>query len=150
MLSTLEDGKVVKGLAGIPLEGPVLLVGNHMLGALDLIPLIAQFFIERNILVRGIGHPMNFVNKDSILRERGTPSPLDLLIPEPAAFDANRITGSIPVSGPILYKVLSSKSHVLLYPGGFREAMHRKVRFHVIIAKWRNQHDLWKGLTKAL
>ncbi|GFY87136.1 transferase [Actinidia rufa] len=31
MLSTLKNGKIVKGLAGIPSKGPVLFVGYHML-----------------------------------------------------------------------------------------------------------------------
>jgi len=59
MLSTLEDGRVVKGLAGIPSEGPVLFVGYHMLLALDIIPLLCRFFYERNIL-RAMAHPFFF------------------------------------------------------------------------------------------
>ena len=35
LFSTMEDGSMVRGLAGIPDEGPVLLVGNHMLVGLD-------------------------------------------------------------------------------------------------------------------
>ncbi|KAK3026747.1 hypothetical protein RJ639_042200 [Escallonia herrerae] len=56
MLSTLGNGKIVRGFAGIPSKGPVLFVGYHMLLGLELGPL----------------------------------------------------------------------SHVLLYPGGVREALHRK------------------------
>ncbi|KHM99237.1 Acyltransferase-like protein, chloroplastic [Glycine soja] len=63
MLSTLEDGTIVKGLAGIPSEGPVLFVG---------------------------------------------------------------VMGAAPVAPTNLFKLFSSKSHVLLYPGGMREALHRK------------------------
>ncbi|KAK9272198.1 hypothetical protein L1049_002569 [Liquidambar formosana] len=37
--------------------------------------------------------------------------------------------GAVPVSGTNFYKLLSLKSHVLLYPGGVREASHRKVFF---------------------
>ncbi|GKV40669.1 hypothetical protein SLEP1_g48278 [Rubroshorea leprosula] len=40
-LSTTEDGKVVKGLAGIPSDGPVLYVGYHMLMGLEVIPLVS-------------------------------------------------------------------------------------------------------------
>ncbi|XP_021297860.1 acyltransferase-like protein At3g26840, chloroplastic isoform X2 [Herrania umbratica] len=114
MLSTLEDGKVVRGLAGIPSEGPVLYVGYHMLLGFELAPMVIQFLMERNILVRGIAHPMMFFR----LREGNM---LDL-----AAFDTFRLMGAVPVSGPNFYKLLSSKSHVLLYPGGMREALHRK------------------------
>ncbi|KAL6136034.1 hypothetical protein ACLB2K_061336 [Fragaria x ananassa] len=60
MLSTLADGKIVRGFAGIPTEGPVLLMG------------------------------------------------------------------AVPVSGRNFFKLLSTKSHALLYPGGVREALHRK------------------------
>jgi hypothetical protein len=35
--------------------------------------------------------------------------------------------GAVPVSGSNFYKLMSSKAHALLYPGGMREAYHRKV-----------------------
>ncbi|GKV40646.1 hypothetical protein SLEP1_g48257 [Rubroshorea leprosula] len=114
MFSTLEDGKVVRGLAGMPSEGPVLLVGYHMLLGSELYPLISQILIERNILVRGLAHPFAFTRlKDGML-------------PEVSTFDSYRIMGAVPVSGPNFYKLLSAKSHILLYPGGMREALHRK------------------------
>ncbi|XP_057437570.1 phytyl ester synthase 2, chloroplastic-like isoform X2 [Lotus japonicus] len=114
MLSTLEDGTVVKGLAGIPSEGPVLLVGYHMLLGLELVPLVSRIFTETNILVRGIAHPMMFER-----RKNGR-------LPDPSSFDSFRIMGAVPVAGTNLFKLLSSKSHVLLFPGGMREALHRK------------------------
>ncbi|GKV51660.1 hypothetical protein SLEP1_g58293 [Rubroshorea leprosula] len=60
MLSTTKDGKVVKGLAGVPLEGTVLYVGYHMLLGLEVIPLVSEFLTQRNILLRGIAHPLLF------------------------------------------------------------------------------------------
>ncbi|KAK4774739.1 hypothetical protein SAY86_009674 [Trapa natans] len=117
MLSTLESGKIVRGLAGIPSDGPVLLVGYHMLLGLELSPLVAQFFIERNIHLRGIAHPMMFAKHD----ERSTTSSLG-----PSFYDVYRIMGAVPVSGANFFKLFSRKSHVLLYPGGMREALHRK------------------------
>ncbi|KAI4375223.1 hypothetical protein MLD38_013119 [Melastoma candidum] len=113
-VSTLEDGTIVKGLAGIPSEGPVLLVGYHMLMGWDTYPLVARFVHERKIVVRGIAHPMLFLKK----KDGGY---LD-----ESSFDNLRLMGAVPVSGPNLYKLLSSKSHILLYPGGMREALHRK------------------------
>jgi hypothetical protein len=53
MLSTLEDGKIVKGLAGIPSEGPVLLVGYHMLLGLELAPLVTKIFWKEISLCGG-------------------------------------------------------------------------------------------------
>lgn len=114
MLSTLESGKVVRGLAGIPSEGPVLLVGYHMMLGFELVPLVSQFWIERNILVRGIAHPMMFTKLK------------DGLLPELSSYDTYRKMGAVPVSASNFYKLFSSKSHVLLYPGGMREALHRK------------------------
>ncbi|KAK8473245.1 hypothetical protein PHAVU_001G087800 [Phaseolus vulgaris] len=114
MLSTLEDGTVVKGLAGIPSEGPVLFVGDHMLLGLDSVPLLCRFFSERNILVRAMAHPLFFMRS-----KKGK-------LPDISYFDSLRIMGAVPVGPTNLFKLLSSKSHVLLYPGGVREAFHRK------------------------
>ncbi|RDX75884.1 Acyltransferase-like protein, chloroplastic, partial [Mucuna pruriens] len=114
MLSTLEDGTIVKGLAGIPSEGPVLFVGYHMLLGLEKIPLVSRIFLERNILVRGIAHPMMFMRSKN---EK---------MPDISSYDKFRIMGAVPVAPTNLFKLFSSKSHVLLYPGGMREALHRK------------------------
>ncbi|KAI3417954.1 uncharacterized protein J3R85_014089 [Psidium guajava] len=114
MLSTLEDGRIVRGLDGIPTEGPVLYVGYHMLLGLELVPMVVRFLNEKNVLLRGIAHPMLFekYRKGQTL--------------EPEFYDTFRMMGAVPVSGINLFKLLSSKSHVLLYPGGMREALHRK------------------------
>lgn len=118
MLSTMEDGKIVRGLAGIPDEGPTLLVGYHMLMGVELVPLVEEFLRERKILVRGIAHPTLF----SQLTENQTN--------EVSFLDLLRLYGASPVSASNFFKLLSTKSHVLLYPGGAREALHRKVCFH--------------------
>ncbi|XP_041004198.1 acyltransferase-like protein At3g26840, chloroplastic isoform X2 [Juglans microcarpa x Juglans regia] len=127
MLSTLEDGKIVRGLAGIPSAGPVLLVGYHMLLGLELVPLITNIYRERNILVRGIAHPMTFMKN-----KKGK-------LPDLSLYDTFRIMGAVPVSGTNFYKLLSSKSHVLLYPGGMREALHRKGEEYKLI--WPEQSE---------
>ncbi|XP_073131343.1 phytyl ester synthase 2, chloroplastic-like [Henckelia pumila] len=114
MLSTLESGKIVRNLSGIPSEGPVLFVGYHMMLGLELIPLVSRIWMERNILLRGIAHPLMFTK----FKEGN--------LPDISAFDTFRVMGAVPVSAPNFYKLFSSKSHVLLYPGGMREALHRK------------------------
>ncbi|KAJ4823187.1 hypothetical protein Tsubulata_015133 [Turnera subulata] len=114
MLSTLEHGKVVKGLAGIPSEGPVLFVGYHMFLGLELYSLVIKMLKERNILLRGMAHPLMFERLK------------DGLLPPVPYFDTIRTMGSVPVSGTNFFKLLKSKAHVLLYPGGLREACHRK------------------------
>ncbi|KAF2550162.1 hypothetical protein F2Q68_00033908 [Brassica cretica] len=112
-LSTLEDGKIVGGLEGIPSEGPVLFVGYHMLLGLELIPMVTQFLKERNIHLRGLAHPMLFLDGQDVFVD-------------PQIFDKFKLIGGVPISKFSIYNLLRSKSHVLLYPGGIREAFHKK------------------------
>ncbi|CAO2831273.1 unnamed protein product [Amaranthus hypochondriacus] len=113
MLSTLENGQIVRGLAGIPMDGPVVFVGYHMLLGLEIYPLVINFWSERKILMRGLAHPMLFAKLQD--------DDLDM-----SMFDSYRIMGAVPVTASNFYKLLASGSHVLLYPGGMREALHRK------------------------
>ncbi|KVI08492.1 Diacylglycerol acyltransferase [Cynara cardunculus var. scolymus] len=114
MLSTLEDGRIVRGLSGVPDDGPVLLVGYHMLLGLELASLIIEFVREKNVVVRGIAHPELFTEN----------SKSDL--PEFSNLDLMKVYGALPVTPTNLFKLFSSKSFGLLYPGGAREALHRK------------------------
>ncbi|XP_076922202.1 phytyl ester synthase 1, chloroplastic-like [Bidens hawaiensis] len=121
MFSTLEDGKIVRGLAGVPDEGPVLLVGYHMLLGLELAPLILEFLREKNVVVRGIAHPALFTmnsNNGTINSNSG--------LQEFSYFDIMKVFGALPVTPSNFFKLFSSKSFALLYPGGAREALHRK------------------------
>ncbi|XP_010502630.1 PREDICTED: acyltransferase-like protein At3g26840, chloroplastic [Camelina sativa] len=113
MLSTLEDGTLVRSLEGLPSEGPVLYVGYHMLLGFDLSPMVNQIMKERNIHLRGLAHPMFFKN------------PQDSLV-DMKMFDKYKMMGGVPVSNFSIYKLLRENAHVLLYPGGVREALHRK------------------------
>ncbi|KAI3669233.1 hypothetical protein L6452_40460 [Arctium lappa] len=115
MLSTLEDGKIVRSLSGIPSQGPILFVGCHNMLGFEVDPMIRRFILERNIIIRGVAHPMLFKK----LREGK--------MPDLATYDVTRVLGAVPVSASNLYKLFSMKYHVLLYPGGVREALHRKV-----------------------
>ncbi|KAK6152769.1 hypothetical protein DH2020_012408 [Rehmannia glutinosa] len=84
MLSTMDDGKIVRGLTGIPSEGPVLLVGNHMMLALESILLLPRFLIDQDILVRVTAHPLFFQRlKDGML-------------PDLSLFDIVRVLGGLP------------------------------------------------------
>ncbi|AED94643.1 Esterase/lipase/thioesterase family protein [Arabidopsis thaliana] len=113
-LSTLDNGTVVRSLAGIPSEGPVLYVGNHMLLGTELRPAAIHFLKEKNILLRGLAHPVMFAKK------------YGSKLPDMHMFDSVRMIGAVPVSNINFYKLLRSKAHVVLYPGGVREALHRK------------------------
>ncbi|CAH8266851.1 unnamed protein product [Arabidopsis lyrata] len=113
MLSTLEDDTVVRSLEGLPSEGPVLYVGYHMILGFELASMVTQLMKERNIHLRGLAHPMIFKNlQDSLVDTK--------------MFDKYKIMGGVPVSQFNIYKLLREKAHVLLYPGGVREALHRK------------------------
>ncbi|KAF5453906.1 hypothetical protein F2P56_023618 [Juglans regia] len=127
MFSTLEDGKIVKGLAGVPSDGPVLLVGYHMLMGLELSPLVERFLIEKNIMVRGLAHPNLFARK------------FESSSPEFSFNDWIKVFGGLPVTASNLFKLLSTKSHVLLYPGGAREALHYKGEEYKLF--WPNQPE---------
>ncbi|XP_038890110.1 acyltransferase-like protein At1g54570, chloroplastic isoform X2 [Benincasa hispida] len=127
MFSTLGDGTIVKGLSGVPNEGPVLLVGYHNLLGLELTPLVEGFLREKSIVVRGIAHPELFLGK------------LESESPEFSMIDWVKVFGAVPVTANNLYKLLSEKAHVLLYPGGAREALHYKGEEYKLF--WPNQQE---------
>ncbi|KAL6200381.1 hypothetical protein ACLB2K_030163 [Fragaria x ananassa] len=114
ILSTLADGKIVRGFDGIPSEGPVVYAGYHMLLGFDTVPLVAQFWDQKGIHLRGIAHPMIFLKlKQGVLANFPFSNEI-------------RLMGAVPVSGKNFFRLLATKSHILLYPGGVREALHRK------------------------
>ncbi|CAK7340886.1 unnamed protein product [Dovyalis caffra] len=127
MFSTLKDGKIVRGLAGVPNEGPVLLVGYHMLMAFDIYPLAEGFLREKNIMLRGIGHPDLYTGK------------LESLSNEFAYADWIRVLGTVAGTASNFFKLLSTKSHVLLYPGGARESLHNKGEEYKLF--WPDQQE---------
>ncbi|KAK1387049.1 hypothetical protein POM88_015227 [Heracleum sosnowskyi] len=105
ILSPLENGKTVRGLAGIPYKGPVILVGYHMIVGLELFPLLSRFWINGDIHLRAISHPF---------------------MPDISTLDIVRVMGVVPVSPTNFYRLLYLNSHLLLYLGGIHEAFHRK------------------------
>lgn len=112
--STLADGKIVRGLEGVPEQGPVVLVGHHMLFGLEIGSLIEEFLRQRKTVVHGMSHPAIF--------SKTIESPSN----EFSIFDLFKVFGSMRASGANFYKLLLNKSYVLLYPGGVREALHLK------------------------
>lgn len=114
MLSTLADGEIVRGLTGVPDEGPVLLVGYHMLIGAEISTIAEEFLREKNVMVHGLAHPWIF--------GKG----METALQEISGFDYFKVFGAIPVSAANMCRALSAKSHMLLYPGGVREALHRK------------------------
>lgn len=114
MMSTLTNGKVVRGLGGIPDQGPVLFVGYHALMGIELSPLYEEFLREKNTVVRGMAHPMLFGSNFETSRQ------------ESSRFDTVSMYGGLPVTPINMYRLFERNQYVLLYPGGVREALHRK------------------------
>ncbi|XP_023769522.1 phytyl ester synthase 1, chloroplastic isoform X1 [Lactuca sativa] len=114
MFSTMEDGKIVRGLSGVPDEGPVLIVGNHLLWGVDVFSIVLEFLREKKTMIHGLAHPQIFEFDKKYEY---------LMIPYS---DIMKLFGAIPVSGRNFFKLLARNSYTLLYPGGAREALHRK------------------------
>uniref|UniRef100_A0A0D9Y8E3 Serine aminopeptidase S33 domain-containing protein n=1 Tax=Oryza glumipatula TaxID=40148 RepID=A0A0D9Y8E3_9ORYZ len=114
MLSTLRNGKIVRGLAGVPDKGPVLLVGYHQLLAMEITSMAEEFLREKKAVLRTLAHPVFFVGNYEILRQ------------ELSFFDVVPLYGGVQVSPINTYRLFERDEFVLLYPGGIREALHRK------------------------
>ncbi|KAJ6848535.1 putative acyltransferase-like protein, chloroplastic [Iris pallida] len=112
-LSTLDDGRIVRGLSGVPNEGPVLFVGYHMLMGLELFFFAEQLLREKNIAIRALAHPYLGARPETSQQKY-------------ELFDGLIVFGGLPVSAKHIFKLFSTKSFILLYPGGSREAHHRK------------------------
>ncbi|KAJ1687724.1 hypothetical protein LUZ63_019114 [Rhynchospora breviuscula] len=112
--STLPSGEIVRGLEGVPKKGPVLLVSYHMLWGLDLGMLYKQFLDEIKVNLFGMAHPVIFSPRAESSRREFT------------HYDNLFLFGGIPVSPVTMYRLLQQGSFVLLFPGGAREALHRK------------------------
>jgi len=85
-----------------------------MLLGLEIDPLFDAFLREKNIIIRSMAHPVLFTMPETSRREI-------------SHFDFIPLFGALPVSPINMYRLLSRNSFVLLYPGGAREAFHRKV-----------------------
>ncbi|CAM6030464.1 unnamed protein product [Sphagnum balticum] len=112
--STAEDGGVIQGLSNIPTDRPVMLVGYHMFLGLELGIVVAEFWKETGILLRGLAHPI------------AVGKMYEDFVPDRAMGDPARLGGAVSVSGKAMFQLLKSGASVLLFPGGQREAGHRK------------------------
>ncbi|CAM0902475.1 unnamed protein product [Alopecurus aequalis] len=112
--STMETGKIVRGLAGVPDKGPLLFVGYHQLLALEKISMVEGFVEEKKVVVRTLAHPLFFHENIGTLRE------------EFSLFDSRSVLGAVPISPINMFKLFERNEFVVLYPGGVREALHRK------------------------
>ncbi|CAL4976341.1 unnamed protein product [Urochloa decumbens] len=127
MMSTLKNGKIVRGLSGIPDQGPVLFVGYHALLGIELSPLYEEFLRQKKTIVRGMAHPILFGTKFESSRQ------------ELPRVDTVSMYGGLPVTPINMYRLFERNEFVLLYPGGVREALHRKGEEYRLF--WPNQPE---------
>jgi len=114
--STSEEGEIAQGLSNIPTDRPIMLVGYHMFLGIELGVVVSEIFKEKNILIRGLAHP-GVVGREYEGEHQPDSSNGDLL----------RLFGAVPAYGRTMYSLLQHGHSTLLYPGGTREALHRKV-----------------------
>lgn len=129
--STLSDGTVVNGFDGLPDDRPLLFVGNHQTLGFDTFVFVGDVLKEKNMMVRGLAHPLfaQVVNPDYFNEfDLGPFTPGPASDPQILGLVGRLLTtfGAVPVSGKNFHQLLSGGEHVLLYPGGVREAYKMK------------------------
>jgi 1-acyl-sn-glycerol-3-phosphate acyltransferase len=118
--STDQKGRRHCGLTYLPDTKPLLFVGNHQLGGLDMWLFVPQLLEERNIWVRALGHPAIFDNKSFYFG--GGPSFTDTA--RSTNFGLFQEFGVVQATPRNLYRLLQTGQSVLHFPGGAREAYH--------------------------
>jgi hypothetical protein len=136
--STTPEGRVLRGLGGIPETRPLLLIGNHQLFAADMYPMIQEFVTELGVLPRGLAHPVVFAGPDALQTAgeqggmlggargggRGEEGEEGRRANSMGFASLLSTYGAVPVSGRNMHKLLAQGEMVLLYPGGAREVRH--------------------------
>jgi len=118
--STDSLGRHYRGLGQLPStkEQPLLIVGNHQLGGIDIWLIVPELIEERNVFVRGLGHPVIFQNA-----QKGSPT----FLPDTGkqgTFGLYQQFGAVMATPKNFYRLLETKQAVLHFPGGAREAYH--------------------------
>ena len=127
--STTKTGQRHRGLGHVPSARPLLFVGNHQLGGLDIWLIVPELIQERHIFVRGLGHPVIFQNRAGSRHLRGGPT----FLPDSGkqgTFGLYQKFGAVLTTPKNLHRLLQTKQAVLHFPGGAREAYHNKNEQH--------------------
>jgi len=109
----------VQGLDNLDtsIDRPILFIGNHQLLALDMSFMIREFLQKKGRLMRGLTHPMIFVDTP---QEQNSNGPMSSMRATFTSF------GSVPVGPTTMYRLLQAGEMILLYPGGAREALKKR------------------------
>ena len=155
--STVE-GKVVEGLSGVPSPEkgrPVLLVGNHQLFGADLSILVDEFLRDRDLLIRGLAHPVA-TNAPSLID-----GPQQGPRPSPQWWNDGRRRdgfngngdesffqkfGAVEVTPRNFIRLLQRDECVLLFPGGVRESNHGKGENNLLF--WPEETDFVRAAAR--
>ncbi|CAM9671076.1 unnamed protein product [Ascophyllum nodosum] len=154
MFSTGANGESLAGLSGVPdpdpdRRRPILFVGNHQLMGLDLGVIIESLYNEKGILARGLTHPLVFTGNttpraldrtvDGVVERSNVRGGTAKAKAETTPTGANGMQtffakfGAVPVSPRNMYRLFSRGDNVLLFPGGVKEAYHRKGEAYKVI-----------------
>jgi pimeloyl-ACP methyl ester carboxylesterase len=125
-------GQLRRGIDSLPVGTsgrPVLLVGNHQLYGADTGFIIREFIRSRQVLVRGLAHPILF----------GAASPGGAA--DSNMFSRNNIQkfGGVEVSPGSIFQLMKNNETILLFPGGANEACHGKGEAYKL--KWSESVD---------
>ena len=138
-LSRDAQGNIVRGIENVPVGSsgrPVLLVGNHQLYGLDTPLIIREFLQERKTLVRGLAHPLLFLDALNARKEGDGEQQEDSF-----PFSKKNLLrfGAVEVSPGSIFQLLQRNETILLFPGGANEACHLKDEAYML--KWSKQTD---------
>ena len=117
-----DTGKRWRGLSKLPEKtGPLLIVGNHQLFGADLRIVFYQLWREKEILARGLAHPVLF-SMSNVTELQGKTPGLKRQIGNPFNGDYQSF-GAVPVTPRNFYRLLQTNQTALLFPGGAKEAL---------------------------
>ena len=118
------EGKRWKGLSKLPrTERPILIVGNHQFGALDLGLVVGELVQKTHLHPRGLTHPIQFQMMPVNELYGRKPGILDTPAMAPIPNQYFQEFGALPVSPKNFYGLMQTGQTALLFPGGAKEAL---------------------------
>jgi hypothetical protein len=138
----------VRGLGQVPSRHPLLIVGNHQLGGLDIWLIVPELIEQRGMFVRGLGHPVIFQDAQAHLNGGPTFLPDSATAGKEGTFGLYQKFGAVMVSPRNLYRLLESggPEAILHFPGGAREAYHGRKEAHELF--WPTRLDFVRMAAK--
>eukprot|EP01024_Parvocaulis_polyphysoides_P021629 TRINITY_DN2024_c1_g1_i3.p1 TRINITY_DN2024_c1_g1~~TRINITY_DN2024_c1_g1_i3.p1 ORF type:complete len:382 (+),score=52.04 TRINITY_DN2024_c1_g1_i3:147-1148(+) len=131
--STDSTNRVQLGLDNIPQDGgPFLFVGNHQFMGLDMSFTVLKLIQEKGILVRGLAHPIMFVQGE----QQVDFVPVDLI----------STYGAVQSTPLNMHSLLRQGESVMLFPGGATEALKKQEEKYKLL--WPQQAEFVRMAAK--